>query len=328
MVVSNSHEQQVPSFNGIPRPNTQKSKARWLWIAIGIFILLVSGCIRVPEESWTVSHRSPIEARRLTAVCTADGLEPSATKPFHPDSVLPDQPLLATGLNAGGFSLLSWNIFKGNKKGWAEDFQKLCQNTDIVVLQEAYLTDSLKKILQQGQYHWDMTAAFEYREIASGVLTATRTAPNFVCMFRETEPITRIPKSALITRYPLSGTELELLVANIHAINFTVDNSAFQKQIDRLEAILAAYQGPLIVSGDFNTWNSGRISSVKDMAQRLDLNAVNFDKNRRSLFFGHPIDHVYYRGLETENAAIPIVSSSDHNPLTVVFKLAHEPTSY
>ena len=155
-------------------------------------------------------------------------------------------------------------------------------------------------------------------------MTASRIAPNFTCAFRETEPITRIPKSALITRYPLSGTELELLVANIHAINFTMDTFSFQKQIDRLEKILAAYRGPLIVSGDFNTWNAARMSHVKAMAERLDLTVVRFDENRRSRFFGHHIDHVYYRGLEATNAATHMVSTSDHNPLTVVFKLANE----
>jgi endonuclease/exonuclease/phosphatase (EEP) superfamily protein YafD len=170
-----------------------------------------------------------------------------------------------------------------------------------------------------------MTAAFEYRQIEAGVLTAARTAPNFTCAFRETEPITRIPKSVLITRYPLSGTALELLVANIHAINFTMDTSVFKKQIDRLQGFLAAHRGPLIVSGDFNTWTTGRMSRVMAMAEHLGLTAVRFVENRRAQFFGHDVDHVYYRGLEANNAATPIVSTSDHNPLTVVFKLADEP---
>jgi endonuclease/exonuclease/phosphatase (EEP) superfamily protein YafD len=156
-------------------------------------------------------------------------------------------------------------------------------------------------------------------------LTASKIVPNFTCAFRETEPISRIPKSVLITRYPMSGTGLELLAANIHAVNFTMGGSAFQRQSDRLENILAAHQGPLIVSGDFNTWNSGRMSRINAMAERLELTAVIFDENRRSQFFGHYLDHVYYRGLEAKNARIPLVSTSDHNPLTVVFKLADDP---
>jgi endonuclease/exonuclease/phosphatase (EEP) superfamily protein YafD len=300
---------------------SQKYAPQWtakrIWIVFGLLLVLASGCIRIPKEDLTVSHRSPFASGKQTADCTAVRLDPAAEAGTASPSAI----------NADGFSLLSWNIFKGKKEGWAEDFRKLSRNTDILILQEAYLTDSLKKMLRQEEYHWDMAPAFKYRQIEAGVLTAARTASNFTCAFRETEPITRIPKSVLITRYPMSGTDRELLVANIHGINFTMDNSAFRKQIDRLENILAAHRGPMIVSGDFNTWNSGRMSHVNATADRLDLTAVRFDKTHRSRFFGHDIDHVYYRGLEAKNAATPIVSTSDHNPLTVVFKLADEPAS-
>jgi endonuclease/exonuclease/phosphatase (EEP) superfamily protein YafD len=268
-----------------------------------------------PRKAGRSVAAAPFETRRLTAECTAAGLASSVPPLTAP----------APALNADGFSLVSWNIFKGNKEGWAEDFQKLSRNADILSLQEAYLTDRLKNMLEQGRYQWDMTAALEYRQIEAGVLTAARTAPTFTCAFRETEPITRIPKSVLITRYPLSGTALELLVANIHAINFTMGTSVFQKQIDRLEGLLATCRGPLIVSGDFNTWTAGRMSRVTAMAHRLGLAAVRFGENRRSRFFGHDVDHIYYRGLEAKNAASPDVSTSDHNPLTVVFNLADEP---
>lgn len=284
-------------------------------MAVGFLAVLVSGCIRIPEENWTVSHRRPHETRRLFAECTTAGINQS-----FPDPIGRVQ---APQLNADGFSLLSWNTLKGQKEGWAEDFMKLSRETDILILQEAYLTGSLKAMLQQEQYHWDMTAAFEYRKIEMGVLTASRTAPNFTCSFLETEPLIRIPKGTLITRYPLSGTTLELMIANIHAINFTVKALAFNQQIDRLEGLLADHLGPLIVSGDFNTWSAGRMARVKDMAQRLDLNAVGFDEKHRSLFLGRPIDHVYYRGLEATHAATPMVSTSDHNPLSVGFKLAY-----
>lgn len=271
-----------------------------------------------------ISHRGQLDTRMQTEDCNATCLDRSTADQVNPERMDADQAIRPPELNTGGFRLVSWNIFKGKRNGWAEDFQKLSRNTDILILQEAYLTVILKKLLQQEAYHWDMTTAFEYRQIEAGVLTASRTAPNFTCMFRETEPITRIPKSVLITRYPLVGTDRELVVANIHAVNFTSANSGFQKQNDRLEKILAAHRGPMIVSGDFNTWNTGRMSRVNAMAKRLDLTAVKFDENRRARFFGQDIDHIYYRGLEANNAETFIVSTSDHNPLAVVFKLADE----
>ena len=239
--------------------------------------------------------------------------------------MVPPPMIQSSCLNPDGFRLMKWNTIKGRKKGWAEDFQKFSRNTDILILQEAYLSDDLKKMLDQEKYQWDMTAAFEYKEITVGVLTAARTAPVFTCSFRETEPLTRIPKSVLISRYPLSGADRELLVANIHAVNFTMGSAAFQKQIDRLENILAGHQGPIIVSGDFNTWTNSRKSRINVMAERLELRAVIFDENRRSKFLGQFIDHVFYRELEAISVEIPLATTSDHNPLIVVFKLANDP---
>jgi len=322
MPAANLKQDRHRRCNRIPRTDRKNRSIRWKWIALAFIGVVVSGCVQIPEESWTISYRSPFEIRRQPAECTLGGLDPAVSIRTEPGRITPGPGAGSTALNPGGFSLVNWNIFKGKKEGWAEDLRNFIRNADILILQEAYLTESLKSMLKQERYHWDMTAAFEYRQIEAGVLTAARTAPTFTCTFRETEPITRIPKSALITRYPFAGTQRELLVANIHAINFTMEPSAFKKQIDRLEGLLAAYRGPLIVSGDFNTWTTGRMSHVNAMAQRLDLSAVRFDENRRSRFFGREIDHVYYRGLEAENAATPIVSTSDHNPLTVVFKLA------
>ena len=319
-------ERRTSTGKGRPRAHRRKAMAGWVRMVVGLCIALTAyGCIRVPEESWTVSHRSPSETRRQTAECPAAGLAPHDLEAGAPAGVTPPRTGQPTALNAGGFRLLSWNIHKGRKGGWADDFRQFSRDSDVMILQEAYLTDSLKQMLHQAGYLWDMTAAFEYRQIDAGVLTAARTAPHFTCAFRETEPITRIPKSTLITRYPLSGTEQELLVANMHAINFTTAASAFENQFDRLEGILAAYRGPLIVSGDLNTWNAGRMSRVRAMAERLGLSAVGFDPNRRSRFFGRHLDHVYYRGLSVVHAAATRVSTSDHNPLAVVFKLADEP---
>jgi endonuclease/exonuclease/phosphatase (EEP) superfamily protein YafD len=90
-------------------------------------------------------------------------------------------------------------------------------------------------------------------------------------------------------------------------------------------SVLAGHQGPMIVAGDFNTWSKGRMSRVNAMAIRLELSSVFFNENLKSKFFGHYVDHVFYRGLEKKNATTLTVATSDHNPLTVVFKLADEP---
>lgn len=256
-----------------------------LWIAFVIFATLISGCIRIPEENRTISYRGITDTGRQTADCTQIQIYPSVGEQIGTSRSIPSVQLRAPALNAGGFSLVSWNIYKGKKKSWAEDFQKISQNADLLILQEAFLTKPFKKMLTQGKYQRDMTVAFEYLNIQAGVLTAARAASNFMCSFREMEPITRIPKSVLITRYPMTDTDRDLLVANIHGINFTMDIAAFERQIDRLEDILSAHRGPMIVSGDFNTWNDGRMSRVNILAKSLDLSTVKFEENRRSRIF-------------------------------------------
>jgi len=300
-----------------------KSAVRWLWIAV--LVASVSGCISIPEKNWIVSQRSPYEIKTQALNCAAIG-------PKHSPLGQPDlnhetfpQAIPETGLNAGGFSFTTWNIHKGKAKGWGEDFQKICRSTDILIVQEAYLSANLKKILQQEDLQWDLAAAYAYQKIEAGVLTASKVPPNLTCSFRDKEPITRIPKSILVTRYPISDNHRELLVANIHGINFTIGYAAFQRQCDRLESMLTAHKGPIIMSGDFNTWNSGRMSRVNAMAKRLNLSPVLFNENLKSSFFGQYVDHIFYRGLEAKNAKTFSVATSDHNPLTVVFNLADEP---
>ena len=156
------------------------------------------------------------------------------------------------------------------------------------------------------------------------MLTASKITPNLTCTLKVKEPITRVPKSILITRYPIAGRHQELLVANVHAINFTTGFAAFQHQCDQLESALSFHRGPMIVSGDFNTWSQGRMSRVEAMAQRLDLIAVPFKEHVKSKFFGRYVDHVYYRGLETINKTTFSVTTSDHNPLAVVFKVTEQ----
>jgi endonuclease/exonuclease/phosphatase (EEP) superfamily protein YafD len=95
--------------------------------------------------------------------------------------------------------------------------------------------------------------------------------------------------------------------------------------LEQLEKILSKHQGPLIVSGDFNTWNDERMAIVDTIASSLDLKAVAFSENYRVTVFGHNVDHIYYRGLELIKALSVKITTSDHNPLIVKFRLTNGP---
>lgn len=284
----------------------------------------MNSCVSVPQENWMISHRYPLEIKKQAIDCAV--MEPKLAGVVRQDQPLETSAQMTQeyGLDANGFRFTTWNIKKGKTVGWREDFERLCRYTDIIILQEAYLTDNLKDVLRQQQLQWDLSTAYEYKKIEAGVLTASRITPNLTCTLKVKEPITRIPKGILITRYPISGTLEGLLVANIHAINFTLGYASFQKQSDRLESMLSAHRGPMIVSGDFNTWNKGRMSRLEAMAQRLNLSPVPFKDKVKSKFLGRDVDHVYYRGLETIKKTTFNATTSDHNPLVVEFKVAEQ----
>lgn len=291
------------------------------WLCLFLMVAVVHSCVSIPEKNWIIRHRNSHFTKLQATDCSVAASKLlSMAGPGHFQETSAPMPFIY-GLNANGFGFTTWNIKKGGTEGWDEDFKKLCRNTDIFILQEAYLTDSFIKALQRQKYQWDLSIAYAYRKIEAGVLTASKITPNLTCTLKVKEPITRVPKSILITRYPIAGLHWELMVANIHSINFTIGYTAFQKQCDHLESVLANHRGPMIVSGDFNTWNSGRMARVDAMAQRMNLIAVRFKENVKSTFLGYHVDHIYYRGLETIHKIVYKVTTSDHNPLAVVFKV-------
>jgi endonuclease/exonuclease/phosphatase (EEP) superfamily protein YafD len=287
-----------------------------LIVAITISAMLtLTGCVYVMEQNLVVSQRGNKSTINIADNCSTDPvMKPIVSMLGH-----------VAALDSNGFSLLSWNIQKGMRYGWEEDFRRLSYHKDLLIIQEAYLTDTMIRLLQEMYHHWDLALSFEYRDNKTGVLTASKVEPSFLCTFRYKEPLTRIPKTILITRYPLSDGNQVLMVANVHLINYTLTVSHFRVQLEQLEKILSKHQGPLIVSGDFNTWTDERMAIVDTIASRLNLKAANFSENYRTTVFGHNVDHIYYRGLELIKALTVKITTSDHNPLIVKFRLTNGP---
>ena len=225
-------------------------------------------------------------------------------------------------MNPDGFNLMSWNILKGWRQGWRKDFIRLNRGSDVILLQEAYLSDELRNTLSSAKSNWNLATSVRYWGRESGVLTASETAPEVICIHRFDEPLLNTPKTSLFTRFSMLPRQPYLVIANVHAVNFTMDTTSYQNYWQELETILESHDGPLIVAGDFNTWNADRLAVVAMAARRLNLQPVRFEPDRRSRFFGQVVDHVYYRGLVPSNAVAHEVATSDHNPIQVNFKLA------
>jgi endonuclease/exonuclease/phosphatase (EEP) superfamily protein YafD len=223
-------------------------------------------------------------------------------------------------LNSSGFRLMFWNILKGWRDGWQSDFDQLSQDRDLLILQEAYLSEELLDSLQRRSFNWDLAAAFEFRDIEAGVLTASMIAPHASCALRADEPLISVPKTILISNYPLTGSDETLLVANVHSVNFTFDASDFKLQLDALIEAVNRHQGPMVIGGDFNTWSSERMAILEDITRQLGLQTLAFEHNNRVRFLGRQVDHIFYRNLEPLEAVVPNVTTSDHNPMLVTFK--------
>lgn len=226
-------------------------------------------------------------------------------------------------LNSSPINVLAWNVFKEKKNAWANDFMRLAGQADFILLQEAYLNETLLNSFKLHDMGWLFSTGFIYRHsrIPTGVLTASHIQPYYASGMRATEPIIRTPKASLITKYRLSGSDKMLLVANIHALNFSLGLRAFESQIKNLHENMKHHEGPIILAGDFNTWSADRLELVGKMTNQLGLIPVHFEADFRRTVFGRPLDHMFYRGLRVTEAKVMNVTSSDHNPMIVQFKL-------
>lgn len=136
-------------------------------VCISLSFLLAFGCVSIPKENLLISQRE--ETYRTHAATPCD--------PAKHISTLSISKVPGKALNASGFGLMVWNMLKGAKEGWQTDFKRLTENNDLLVVQEAYLTEELRKLFQAQGFVWDMVLAFELNGIPAGVLTASNVKP-------------------------------------------------------------------------------------------------------------------------------------------------------
>lgn len=274
--------------------------------------VIMSGCVGIPQQTQII-HEDLDQQVVEEATAPVNSTFTLSSQQFSINSVR---------LNSENISILNWNIYKGQKENWDEDLHRLIEDQDIVLLQEASLNDDLQGILKGQGMFWRLNNAFTYKGDETGVMTASKTRPLNTFGLRHIEPLIRTPKTILISRYQLSGTSQTLLVANIHGINFTLGTGVYKKQLEEMQDILAKHTGPLIVAGDFNNWSSERTDIMNEMADRLQLERLECSSGKQTTVLGSSIDHIFYRGLEPFASAALQVTSSDHNPITVQFRVA------
>ena len=219
------------------------------------------------------------------------------------------------------FRLLVWNLHKGQDAGWQEALERFAQERDILLLQEVLNTQGLA-----AQYSLSFptalyASAFAYLQQQSGVEILSQFAPHFYCAGSKPEPWIRSPKVGAAMSLPLPNRQALLLV-NVHLINFEINPTAYEEQLRTLMQLVSQHQGPLVLSGDFNSWNGYRMRIIRDLIKEFGLIEVSFAQDHRLRFLGNPLDHVFVRGLNVLNATTEPTESSDHAPLLLDLELA------
>ncbi|MEZ5490505.1 MAG: endonuclease/exonuclease/phosphatase family protein [Gammaproteobacteria bacterium] len=218
-------------------------------------------------------------------------------------------------------SLVSWNIEKGSNSGWRRDLRRLTKDAHLVMLQEAVLSEEMLPRRQEDFRFWSFSPGYQTAEAGSGVMTLSRSAPGILCSLQHQEPWLNTPKAASITRYRLAESSQDLLLVNVHQINFAFGLADFARQLEDLAAVMAQHDGPMILSGDFNTWKLSRWNVLKEITANLGFDSVTFSPDYRKRFMGNPLDHVFVRGLQVTASYTEQVRSSDHNPLILKLML-------
>ncbi len=288
--------------NGLFPPPSSLRIVILLWV-------LFSGCAFIPEQNQLVTATRGTPLSRSQGECTQTISAPQPTAAQLP------------GLSPDHISVFDWNMYKGQNADWEVDFLRLSHAKDIILLQEAPLNKNLRDVLQKNNLYWNLNSAFKYKGVETGVLVASKIKPVASCGLRQTEPIIGLPKTILINRYIITESTEDLLVANIHGINISLGTGAYQEQFDALLNILDKHAGPIILAGDFNNWSDKRTVIMTRLMENLSLQALTLDGEARTTFFGDPVDHILYRGLQPVSYGVHPVTSSDHNPISVTFRL-------
>jgi endonuclease/exonuclease/phosphatase (EEP) superfamily protein YafD len=246
-------------------------------------------------------------------------------KMYDHDEILKIMGGARTAVLSGDINVLVWNIFKGRKKGWKDDLLRLIQDKNLILLQEAITNSDHDWIFKREQsFEWVMARSYQnlITKKITGVKTGAITSSERQMFFSspDTELFSNTPKMLLATTYPLSSGE-QLLVLNMHTVNF-VTLKKYSRQLNQIADAIGHHTGPIILGGDFNTWNGGRLAHFLEMMGAAGLQEVKFTRTGRWQHFNQHLDHIFYRGLTLKNAHIlSDILTSDHYPLTAEFSV-------
>jgi len=232
--------------------------------------------------------------------------------------------------------ILNWNIHKeGNTREWEKAIARIVKDKspDLLLLQEVRLDANVGSFISENlKYGWEFSPNVyqEHYGAYSGVLTASHIKPKIVAsaLSKETELFSEIKKTILLAKYPVGSPSSELLVINIHAINFNIGLDGYKEQMRCIAEAIMDHDGPVILAGDFNTWRKARFDLLSKLAREMKLEKVDFgpDADHIAAVFGNTLDHIFIsrESLEVVNGSQDVIAGikpSDHSPLFVELRI-------
>lgn len=219
-------------------------------------------------------------------------------------------------MDSKGLRLLVWNVHKAADENLPKDFARISTMVDLALVQESVSAKPFREALCKAnpELGWTQAKSFEVDPGSyTGVATGSRVEPikEEALLSNVTEPVLSTPKTIILSEFARPSGK-NLLVANMHAINF-VTTETFREHVRQLMKRIKQHDGPMIVAGDFNTWNSARLDY---------LNRVLHFEGLSNVIFPHTglleLDHVFVRGLKKRFAFnVSLIDSSDHEPILV-----------
>jgi endonuclease/exonuclease/phosphatase (EEP) superfamily protein YafD len=266
---------------------------------------------RITDIVYRLRPEQPTEGLEYIPISSA------AQRPFFPRAV----PL----------EIAVWNTFKGRRERYYNFLAEQTVDADLILLQEFRHDPVLEASHREIFAGRDAGMAVSFytrpnREAPTGVCTVStvRSIKTQFLLSRYLEPVTRTPKMAMCTYYPIGrpdcSPEEALLVLNSHGINFRL-RRPFLDQMLQFEEQLRHHAGPIILVGDFNTWEKGRVRILEAVARSIGLMHVAFPRGIKTVR-GHELDRVYVRGGDVSHQRVFVnAGASDHSMLSFQFSI-------
>lgn len=220
------------------------------------------------------------------------------------------------------YRFVTWNIYKGEKDGLEEDYAFFIDNYDFVVTQEFLFDDELEDLAETKlNNYWAFAKSFESGDGWTGVATVSKwqAKQSTAVQSPGKEPITNTPKMSLISLFSIDDGR-ELMIINVHALNFNLSHSAFKKQIDDVISRIQNHVGPMILAGDFNTWADERRTYLLKKTEAIGLTRADLENPMGIM--NATLDHIFYRDVVLSTSMVlDDVFTSDHAPMMVEFSL-------